>query len=312
MFSIALLALAASARAHSISHVRRHGHHVPRTQAPPAGWATGFLEPYDAYHERYTEIGCETKHNTTFFDSCCHPLLATETVAGNRPACCAVGATTACPGTAAPAETTAAAAPAETTAGQDEGDGEDCDDSDDEDDGEECDADDDNDEDEDDCDDDTEDESTSSKKATPSSTHTVSHTTKATHTTHTPAPTPSVSVSDSVSAPTGDKSASSNYITGGVGTWYMQDDEDGACGHRHSDNDFVVALQTQTYARGINCGRGIQICDLSNNKCVNGIVADECPTCDNPQSVDMSRAMFEGLAALSVGEFKIKWQFTSG
>ncbi|KAJ7905562.1 hypothetical protein B0H14DRAFT_2292564, partial [Mycena olivaceomarginata] len=83
---------------------------------------------------------------------------------------------------------------------------------------------------------------------------------------------------------------------GGFGTWFLQGGQEGACGKLHKDTDFVVALETKTYANGIHCGRGIQICDTKNNKCVNGIVADECPTCTNPQSVDMSRSMFEGLA----------------
>ncbi|KAF7352717.1 Barwin-like endoglucanase [Mycena venus] len=110
MLSFVVLALAAaSASAHSMTRVRHH--HVPRAQ-PPAGWATSYLEAYDVYHMRYEAIGCGNKHGTSFFDMCCHPLLATETVKKNRPACCAVGATVACPGTVA----SSAAAPAKTPA----------------------------------------------------------------------------------------------------------------------------------------------------------------------------------------------------
>ncbi|KAF7363496.1 Barwin-like endoglucanase [Mycena sanguinolenta] len=388
MFSFAVLALAAaSAGAHSISHVRRH--HVPRTQPqqPPAGWATGYLEPYDTYHERYLEIGCENKHNTPFFDSCCHPLLSTETVAKNRPACCAVNATVACPGAAAPAKTSvaapaktspaaapaktsvaapankvlppaksspaaapaksspaaapaktsAAAAPAKTTAAPAEGDDEDCDDDDGDDDNtgddEDCDCDDEGDDgDDDDDDDDCEDEGdgsdeppaspattkkvASSTEATPSATPTTTQTAapKPTSTSTKAAPKPTTTSTTaqhtttsptSAPAPTGDKSTAPTYTTGGVGTWYMQDNEAGACGHWHSDSDFVVALETKTYDHGINCGRGIQICDLDNNKVI-GHLTNERDT-----SVDMSRGMFEALAALAVGEFKIKWTFTT-
>jgi hypothetical protein len=375
MFSFAVLALAAaSASAHSISHFRRH--HVPRTQ-PPAGWATSYLEVYDVYHTRYQAIGCENKHNTTFFDFCCHPLLATETVAKNRPACCAVGATAACPGTApssaaAPAKTPAKAtvvppapaktpakttvappAPAKTTAAQDDGD-EDCDDEDEGDnndttgdDDEDCDDEDDNNsndqdnsDDGEDCD---EDEGESTTHAAPTSTKvapttsshaaappaTSPHTTPTTSSTHTTPKettttketttakaatthtTPTSTPAPTTSASTGDKSSSGSFILGGFGTWFMQNGVAGACGKVHKDSDFVVALETKTYANGINCGRTIQLCDVSNNKCVNGLVADECPTCTNAQSVDMSQGMFTELAALSVGEFKIQWKFVN-
>ncbi|KAJ6502493.1 RlpA-like double-psi beta-barrel-protein domain-containing protein-containing protein [Mycena sanguinolenta] len=292
MFSFAVLALAAaSAGAHSISHVRRH--HVPRQQ-PPAGWATGYLEPYNTYHERYLEIGCENKHDTPFFDLCCHPLLSSPA--------------------AAPATTTAAPA----DGGDDEGDDEDCDDDDDNTgDDEDCDCDDegdDDDNDDDDCEDDG--EGSDEPPAYTATTNKVAPSTEATHavpttTSTTVKRTTSTPTTSTKSVSTGDKSTPATYVTGGVGTWYMQDNEAGACGHWHSDSDFVVALQTKTYDEGMNCGRGIQICDLTNNKCVNGIVADECPSCNNPESVDMSRGMFQQLASLGVGEFKIKWTFTS-
>jgi hypothetical protein len=35
-------------------------------------WRPDF-EPYAVYHARYMEIGCNTHHNTTFFNTCCHP-----------------------------------------------------------------------------------------------------------------------------------------------------------------------------------------------------------------------------------------------
>lgn len=44
--------------------------------AVPATWETAFLEPYTTYHDRYLALGCDLKHNSTFFDQCCHPLLA--------------------------------------------------------------------------------------------------------------------------------------------------------------------------------------------------------------------------------------------
>jgi hypothetical protein len=46
----------------------------------PTGWATGYLEEYKEYNIRYKALNCSTQHNTTFFDDCCHPLLANETL----------------------------------------------------------------------------------------------------------------------------------------------------------------------------------------------------------------------------------------
>ncbi|KAJ6583215.1 RlpA-like double-psi beta-barrel-protein domain-containing protein-containing protein [Mycena sp. CBHHK59/15] len=303
MFSLAsstVLVLAmVSVSAHSISHVRHH--HVPRVQ-PPAGWATDYLEPYDTYNKRYVAVGCENKHNSSFFDMCCHPLLASETLAANRPACCAVGATAACPST-----TSSAAAPASTSA-----DDEACDD---------------NDSDEEDCD--PEDSSAVSATQVATTSHvdvvTTSTTAKATTTTAkakttfakatTSTAEATTTAAKATTASTTDTStqtstsSSSSFITGGFGTWFTQNGVAGACGTVHQDTDFVVALQTQMYANGANCGRKIQIIDISNGKSSEAVVADECPSCTNTNSVDMSVGLFESLAGLSVGEFDIKWQF---
>lgn len=82
---------------------------VERSQyTPPAGWATGYLENYDTYHIRYLALDCADKHNTQFFDDCCHPLLATETLAANRKPYCT-------PSSAEEKSATAAAATETTT-----------------------------------------------------------------------------------------------------------------------------------------------------------------------------------------------------
>ncbi|KAF8910976.1 RlpA-like double-psi beta-barrel-protein domain-containing protein-containing protein [Gymnopilus junonius] len=65
---------------------------VPRA-APPQGWDFALLESYDVYHSRYMALSCNTKHNTAFFDQCCHPLLATQSLS-SRPAECNPNATT--------------------------------------------------------------------------------------------------------------------------------------------------------------------------------------------------------------------------
>ncbi|KAF8798069.1 barwin-like endoglucanase [Phlegmacium glaucopus] len=60
---------------------------VPRA-TPPVDWPTALLEPYNTYHVRYMALGCNLKHDTSFFDQCCHPLLANQTLAEARPAQC--------------------------------------------------------------------------------------------------------------------------------------------------------------------------------------------------------------------------------
>ncbi|KAJ6496733.1 hypothetical protein C8R47DRAFT_1011087 [Mycena vitilis] len=317
MFSFAVLALAAaSANAHSFSHVRRH--HVPRTLAP-AGWATSYLETYDAYHSRYMGLHCEARHNTTFFDTCCHPLLATETAAENRPACCAAGATVPCPGASsssvAVAQTSSSAAHPESTAADNDDD--DCND-----------EDDDNTDDEGDeeCEDEGEEDASTMLIKVPATSHiekTSTHTptTTSIETTTSAKATPTHTIPKAVSTPetteatsiltaaTSAKTATGDFITGGFGTWFTQNGVAGACGKVHKDTDFVVALQTEKYARGANCGRMIRVTDLTTGKTVDGLVADECPTCDNTACVDMSLGMFKAFTSLSVGMFKIKYQF---
>lgn len=345
--SVVLALAVASVSAHSIHHVRRH--HAPREQ-PPVGWATGYLESYDAYHTRYLAVGCEDKHNTTFFDLCCHPLLATETLEKNRAPCCAPGSTAQCP-----SSSSSAATPASTSTDDDEdcddteapsstptagGVGDDDDDCDDEDGGEDASStvtsvkgasstpaagvDDGDDE---DCEDDdssaaqgskTVDHATKAATSThavvaPASTHsspeaapTATHTTPKTTTTAKKAsPT---STADKSAKPT--SSTSSPLITGGFGTWFTQNGVAGACGTVHKDTDLVVALPTAAYNNGANCGRKIRVFKADDdNTFVDALVADECPTCDNKECVDMSVAAFETLASLSVGEFPIKYEF---
>ncbi|KAG9125576.1 hypothetical protein FRC07_007039 [Ceratobasidium sp. 392] len=47
----------------------------------------GLLEDYTPYHIRYLALDCQDKHNTPFFDKCCHPLLRTQKLS-DRPAEC--------------------------------------------------------------------------------------------------------------------------------------------------------------------------------------------------------------------------------
>jgi rare lipoprotein A (peptidoglycan hydrolase) len=50
------------------------------------------------------------------------------------------------------------------------------------------------------------------------------------------------------------------------------------------------------------CGKQVEITNTQNGKSVTVIVADDCPTCDNANSIDLSLGAFQHLADLSVGQ----------
>jgi len=344
MFSLAsstilALALTSSVAASSNSFARLSRHHnlVART-TPPKGWATGYLENYQVYHERYTAISCENKHGTEFFDLCCHPMLATETLEKNRAACCAPGSKAQCPSTSS----SSAAAPVPSAA--DEEDDEDCDDEEDDSgnadvdtgnagdedqDAEDCDDDSgnadvdtgdagDEDQDAEDCDDEEEgDDETTSHTVARSTSSTNDDATSTIHTTPKPITTSTAtthSTAKETTVPeTSTKTASTSndnaFITGGFATWFTQNGVAGACGTKHKDTDFVVAVPTKNYAKGSNCGRHVLIVDTATGKSAKAVVADECPTCENPQCLDMSVELFKQFTTLGVGEFAIKYQY---
>ncbi|KIK57764.1 hypothetical protein GYMLUDRAFT_45948 [Collybiopsis luxurians FD-317 M1] len=280
------------------------GRVVPRKEAPST-YAEGYLEPYQQYHTRYLAIGCQFQHNNaTFFNACCHPMLATETLETARPSYCI-------PSSAASSSAAAAQATSDNSTDDDDTD---------------------------DCDDGDEDESSStpapthsatseshpesSSSSSPTSTHT--HTQQpSTHTqqpstptqppaTHTQQPAPQTTSSSAHAAPSSDSSSGSSQVfTGGHATFFYQNGVAGACGQVHSDSDFIIALDQQRYGnsgdRSQYCGRTIAI--TANGKTVNGVVADDCPTCDNENSLDLSSGLFQQFYELSVGEFDMSWQF---
>jgi hypothetical protein len=98
-------------------------------------------------------------------------------------------------------------------------------------------------------------------------------------------------------------------ITGGVGTFYLQNGVAGACGQVNPDSAQICALQTVRYNNGANCGRQIRITNLNTGGHVVATVADECPTCDNENSVDMSVGTFTAIATEEQGEVPIAWEF---
>jgi hypothetical protein len=241
----------------------KHRMLAARTVTAPASYATGYLEPYATYHLRYLALACENQHNSTFFATCCHPLLATEDIS-SRPA--------ECQGTAAGFASASSIEAAAPTSTDDEG-----------------------------CDE---------PAATPTTTKAVANV----------APTPKiVSSSKKATKTTSTKKASSTKaassgqtFSGGVATFFTQNGVAGACGKVHSDNDLICAIDQARYGNSGDvsslCGKQIEI-TASNGKTVTVTVADDCPTCINSNSIDLSVGAFKHLASEATGEVPITWKF---
>jgi len=176
---------------------------LPREDAP-ATYAEGYLEPYDQYHARYLALDCQDQHDTSFFATCCHPLLATQSLS-DRPSEC----------------------------------------------------------------------------------------------------TPSSSSS----------STSNQVFTDGFATFFYQNGVAGACGTVHSDSDLIAAIDQTRYgdsgAVSPLCGQQVKIKNPANQQSVTVTIADDCPTCDNADSIDLSVGAFEQIADLSQGIVSIDWEFVN-
>ncbi|KAK0459799.1 uncharacterized protein EV420DRAFT_1537785 [Desarmillaria tabescens] len=345
--SVATIALVTIAAVQATPHFPRrslHGvHHVVRSK--PADYAEGYLESYDVYHARYLAIGCQNQHNTQFFDDCCHPLLANETVAANRPAYCSA--------TASASSSASAVVATSTDTSDDSGEYYD-------------------------CDDDASSSATSSSTdyvpattsssssefsqaastSAPESSSTVSSssssasvtqdntwtqdtntwaaaTTSSSESSWTPEPTTSSTSSttqeqntdaqkntqtqetstssSATSQSTGTSNASSGssssssgtFYSGGVGTFYYQYGVAGSCGTVHADSDKIVAVSAIVMNSAL-CGKTITLTNTANGKTVNAVIADTCPGCgDGGASIDCSTGTFDALADESDGTFPV-------
>jgi hypothetical protein len=64
------------------------------------------------------------------------------------------------------------------------------------------------------------------------------------------------------------------------------------------------------YANGAHCGKFIQVLNKATGATQKVQVADECPTCGGPTSVDFSEGAFKALGGtVEEGEFDIEWGF---
>ncbi|KEP50967.1 rare lipoprotein A-like double-psi beta-barrel protein [Rhizoctonia solani 123E] len=113
-------------------------------------------------------------------------------------------------------------------------------------------------------------------------------------------------------APT-EGSGSGKSYSGGFATYFYQNGVPGACGKVHSDNDYIVAVDFRQYGdlgkTSDLCGKKLRITNKSNGKTVDCTVADACPTCANPNSLDLSEGAFKALDALDTGMFEMSYTY---
>lgn len=275
---------------------------APRAEASqPADWTSHKLEDYETYHIRYMALDCEDKHNTTFWDACCHPRAAANTTAlaaECTPSASALASASARYGGDDCEETSSAAAPAPTPTETEECGGE---------------------------------ETTSAKPTTtakPASTKKATSTsTKKTATTKaaaspdaaggagalgagpttTATPTSSKAEATSTSSKTTAAAQPTGSVyTGGVATYFLQDGTEGACGAVHPDSALIAAIDQDRYGNSDEksslCGKQVKITNTSNQKTVTVTIADDCPTCKNANSIDLSKGAFTQIATIEEGE----------
>jgi hypothetical protein len=73
---------------------------------------------------------------------------------------------------------------------------------------------------------------------------------------------------------------------------------------------FTPVKDSQRYSAS-QCGKTVEIVrtDRNNISPLQAIVADECPSCIDENSIDLSQDTFLHFATLDEGEFPIKWRF---
>jgi len=232
---------------------------VPRATQPD-NWSKA-LEPWATYHTRYLALGCDEKHDSTFFTQCCHPLPANKTQADLSSSCSSGNVVV--------------------NDGADDSQGDDCD-------GDET-----------------------TQVPSPTSTKANSSTsTKADSPTSTKTDSPSSTKANArIAAAHNTANAAPSAIpntpvTGGYITYYLQKGVTGACGTVHTDQDFIAAMDSSRYNSGL-CGKHVFI--EANQRNVTAMIADECPTCVNENSIDLSVAAFQSIGSLDAGIWSANW-----
>jgi len=275
LFCIVPLALAA------VSAVSGHVIRRQQHKAAPSGWETSILQNYDDYHVRYIQWDCQKQHNTTFFDECCHPLLKGEPISVLENLGCGDGCDDG--DSSAPPSSTppSSSQPAQAT---------------------------------------TPPPATSSSLSKPASgaiakgddspapSSSLAPSSSPTPTTPTSTP-PKSSTSPPPAQTSGSGSGNgsgSDENKGGQATFFTQNDTPGACGVIHQDSDLICALDSAIFNLDL-CGKSVFI--QSGDQSVTVTVADECPSCKNRNSIDLSKGAFDQLGSESTGVLPIEWKF---
>jgi hypothetical protein len=73
----------------------------------------------------------------------------------------------------------------------------------------------------------------------------------------------------------------------------------------------TLVKETDWYTKENLCGKSVVITNLANGQSITVTVADECPTCRDPSSIDLSHAAFGALTNQDFGEgiTDISWHF---
>ena len=88
-------------------------------------------------------------------------------------------------------------------------------------------------------------------------------------------------------------------------TFFTQNGVAGACGTVHQDSDMIAAIDESRYGnsgqKSALCGRKVKILNPANGKSVTVTIADDCPTCKNSNSIDLSVSAFTQIATKAQG-----------
>lgn len=248
-------------------------HAVIARKAKPPTYNEPYLEPYQTYHTRYLALDCEDKHNTTFFKECCHPLLSTETLQTARPKQCRPSA--AALSSAALAEPTSTVGTPADNGGKPKASG----------------------------------DLGGASQDPPKQDPPKQDPPKQDPPKQAPPKQDPPQQNPPKPASSSSGGGGSDDITGGVATFFFQKGNAGACGTVHQDSDLICAMDSQRFQGGGLCGKQVHITNTKNGKSVTVTVADECPTCNNGNSIDLSTGAFTQIATEAEGEVPISWHF---
>jgi hypothetical protein len=269
-------------------------------------------------HTRYLALDCKVQHNTTFFDDCCHPLLATENLKDDRKPYCTPDATqsaiaasytataTATDSADADAETQfysatasvesvyssivaeqateSASVTATTTSSADLADVT---------------------------------ESTSSSINAELASALVANNNYAHQTsTSTEVEPTSTTTTQAAATTTASSGGDGSVMTGGFATYFWQGNNAGACGKVNPDDHYGIAIDSHGWWPDYNsgspsplCGKEIIITNTNNGRTVKAAVWDVCPTCVSDNSLDLSHGAFDAIASDADGMVPITWQW---